>query len=963
MLKYQKKIFQYDELLGHRFLPNKNVRINRYPYPYFNKTNAVGFRSDKEFKKERDSNKSRIVCLGDSFCAGDGVDNRDRITDLLMNRFNIETYNLGLSGSGHDQHLLIQENYAASYEHDAVVCLFYISDVRRNMNKYRVFQSDEMGKGVKVYKPCFRLDNNNLVQDETTIPTWDSNVIVDKAIKKKNYIKIIYNVVIHKFVYFVLKIDKRLGNFIARIFLSKDLYISDYLTSKTKEWMLCKAIMQKIINNSNNKPVIIIPIPSYDYFFHDFERHYIDRYKELEEMSNVQVIDIIPGLRKIAKGKKEKYFIPLDGHFTSLGNVAVERVIAEHISKNKNLKSIFKEKFKNKAEVAKVTKHKDRVILGISCFYHDSAAAIIKNDNIIAAAQEERFTRKKQDNSFPINAIAYCLEEAGIDINCIDVVCYYDNIALTFERLMMNQLLIGKKGKPLFVKSMTDWMTTKFSLQDLFQGNFGYTGLILQNEHHRSHAASAFFASPFQNAVIVTCDGVGEFATTSIGIGNGNSIKLLKEMYFPHSIGLLYSAFTAFTGFKVNSGEYKMMGLAPYGKPEYVDAIEENILTINKDGSIVLNMDYFDFRCGEKMFNEKVNNLFDGPARMAESIITQREMDIAKSIQVVVEKIMLLIVAYAKKISGEENLVLAGGVALNCVANGKILKESEFRDLWIQPAAGDAGGALGACLDVYHTYYGGERIINDSYSIQKASLLGPKYENDEIKTFFDQNKIKCHKMSSIKRAQIIAKHIFEGKIVGHFSDRMEFGPRALGARSIIADPRSVEMQTKLNLKIKYRESFRPFAPAVLEEKVSEYFELDCKSPHMLLVANVKKERCNNVDETQFSNLMQRLKQKRSDIPAITHVDFSARVQTVNKEHNKHFYDIIKEFEKLTNIAVLINTSFNVRGEPIVCTPEDAYRCFMQTEMDILVVEDFILLKEEQPKVKKKDWLNELKGTD
>ncbi len=599
-------------------------------------------------------------------------------------------------------------------------------------------------------------------------------------------------------------------------------------------------------------------------------------------------------------------------------------------------------------------------ILGISCFYHDSAACLVRDGKILAAAQEERFTRKKHDPRFPIHAINYCLREAGINIHNLDYVVYYDKPFLTFERLLMSYLTVAPKGLKSWLEAMPLWLGKKLYIPNVIKKETGYAGDILFTEHHEAHQSSAFYPSPFNEAAILTVDGVGEWATASYGTGSGKELTIFKELHFPDSLGLLYSAFTYFTGFKVNSGEYKLMGLAPYGTPKYQDIILSELIDLKEDGSLRMNLSYFDFLGGLKMTNRRFAKLFGGPPREPETEITQREMDIAASIQTVAEEAVLRMANHVYKETRQKYLCLAGGVALNCVANGRILRETQFEDIWIQPAAGDAGGALGAALSVWHRYLGRDRKNDTGYDTQFGSYLGPSFSAQTVEKFLVKNKYPYHQLDSATRARTIAELISEGKIIGHMSGRMEFGPRALGARSIIGDARRQDTQTVMNLKIKYRESFRPFAPTVLEEKVADYFEIDRPSPYMLLVASVRKERRLPQPSKDGIPMMERLKVKRSDIPAITHLDYSARLQTVNKRDKPDYHAIITEFEKLTGCAVIVNTSFNVRGEPIICTPKDAYRCFMRTEMDVLVIEDFIMHKAEQPIWQEEgDWRSEL----
>ena len=603
-------------------------------------------------------------------------------------------------------------------------------------------------------------------------------------------------------------------------------------------------------------------------------------------------------------------------------------------------------------------------ILGISAFYHDSAAALVKDGVIISAAQEERFSRRKHDARYPFNAIDFILKDANLKLNEIDYIVFFEKPFLKFERLLETYMAFAPKGFKSFALSMPIWLREK-----LFQKNFLFDKLkqhdenfkdiekIKFSEHHYSHAASAFFPSPFKDAVILTLDGVGEWATTTVAIGKENNLKMLKEIHFPHSLGLLYSAFTYYTGFKVNSGEYKVMGLAPYGSPKYKNLIIEKLMDLKSDGSFRLNMDYFNYATGLTMTNEKFSKLFGEPVRdPSKEKLNQFHMDIAASIQAVTEEIVIKLTKSIANEYGIKNLCLAGGVALNCVANGKILKEKIFQNIWIQPAAGDAGGSLGAALAYWHKELGKPRkIFRDQ---MKGSYLGPKFSENQIEKELKGLKAIFKKLSNQEIISSTAKELANNKTVGWFQGRMEFGPRALGGRSILADPRSEKMQKELNLKIKYRESFRPFAPSIMREHLSEWFNLDCDSPYMLLVAEVNKSKQINMSDDD-KNLfgIEKLNVRRSSIPAITHVDYSARIQTVHKETNPMYHNLLNEFNKITNCPVLVNTSFNVRGEPIVCSVEDAFNCFMGTNLDILVIENFILFKDEQDKSLLSDYKN------
>jgi carbamoyltransferase len=608
-------------------------------------------------------------------------------------------------------------------------------------------------------------------------------------------------------------------------------------------------------------------------------------------------------------------------------------------------------------------------ILGISAFYHDSAACLIRDGYIVAAAQEERFTRKRHDAAFPRNAVRYCLREGGIPLTDLQYIAFYDKPLVKFERLLETYLSFAPRGIQSFLAAMPVWLKEKLFLKTFLRKEFAalYSDHpkaepppLLFGEHHESHAASAFYPSPFERAAVLCMDGVGEWATTSAWIGEGNRLTPLWEIPFPHSLGLLYSAFTYYTGFKVNSGEYKVMGLAPYGEPRYVRAIYDNLIDLKPDGTFRLNMEYFNYCTGLTMTNGKFAAVFGGPPRQPESPLSQREMDLARSIQEVTEEVMLRLSRTLHRETGADKLCLAGGVALNCVGNGKILREGPFAGLWIQPAAGDAGGAVGAALSAWHHLEGQSRTLNGSADMMQGSFLGPSFSNKAIERFLKKIDAPYERLEDERLFSQVAEELAAEKVVGWFQGRMEFGPRSLGARSIIGDARSTKMQSIMNLKIKHRESFRPFAPSVLRERLSDYFEMEADSPYMLLVAPVLKlRRTVPTDEQKKLWGIDLLNVPRSDIPAVTHVDYSARIQTVHQETNPRYYQLLKAFEEKTGCGVIVNTSFNVRGEPIVCSPEDAYLCFMRTEMDVLVLENCLLQKAQQkPLAKDSDWQKE-----
>jgi carbamoyltransferase len=606
-------------------------------------------------------------------------------------------------------------------------------------------------------------------------------------------------------------------------------------------------------------------------------------------------------------------------------------------------------------------------ILGISAYYHDSAACLVEDGRIVAAAQEERFTRKKHDAGFPSKAVEYCLREAAVTASKLDLVGFYEKPLVKFERLLETYVGCAPKGLRSYLMAMPLWLGERLWMADDIRDQLeGYEGDVLFGEHHESHAASAFFPSPFEQAAIVTMDGVGEWSTSSVGVGKGNEIELMRELRFPHSLGLLYSAFTYFTGFKVNSGEYKVMGLAPYGEPKYVKTIKDHLIEIREDGSLWMNLDYFTYPYALTMTGKGFEQLF-GPARKPEELLTQREMDLARSVQEITEEVMLKTARFAQRESGMRDLCLAGGVALNCVGNGRLLREGVFDQIWVQPAAGDAGGALGVAMSLWHRHLEKPRLSPEaagtwvrpsSAAVRSAppayadgmsgSYLGPSFKDEEIGAFLGRNGYAARRYEQPALADRIAALLADEQIIGLLQGRMEFGPRALGGRSILGDPRSPRLQSVMNLKIKFRESFRPFAPSVLREHVSEWFELDGDSPYMLLVADVCPSRRVEVpDQEKALWGIEKLNVPRSTIPAVTHVDYSARIQTVRRETNPFYYDIIEAFYRLTSCPVVVNTSFNVRGEPIVCTPEDAYRCFMRTNLDVLVLENYVLEKQEQ----------------
>lgn len=946
-------LMNYHEQVGHIFVPNQKARLENEEKGYYVVTNSQGFRSDFEFKKGKGS-KPRILMFGDSFTAGDNCSNSERYSDQIAEMLNAEVYNYGIPGSGTDQHLLIYREFAKNIEADLIVLCVQIDSMNRIQVSHRESIERVTGQHLMVPKPYFTLEDGKLFLHNVPVPKErpmlkdeEVNNVVNTSGKvfewyrKSNALKKVRQVVRNRF--------PKLQSEIYR--LSGAQPYPDLKSEGSKGWQLMEAIVHQFIEEVSPLPIIIVPIPTYEYFLHGARPIYQPLFDKFSDPAKgIYITDATSPFRELSWEKRNDVSYKIGGHFKPHSNQIVAERIAETIRSNKLIE--IQEKIEPTGQCVSLPykEENDKYVLGISCFYHNSAASLLKNGQIVAAAEEERFTRLKNDRRFPFNAVNYCLEEAGINAEHLDAVVYYDNASLTFERITHSLLAVGKKAEKMWMQMLPPWLQYKLHIPSLIKEYIKYDGLVLQGNHHRSHAASAFFPSPFEKAAILTIDGVGEWGTASIGRGDGSKIEILKEMQFPNSLGLLYSAFTEFTGFKVNSGEYKMMGLAPYGKPVYKDIILEKLIDLKEDGSIELNMEYFSFLEELKMTNEKFADLFGGPAREQESQITRREMDIAKSIQVVTEEAIIRMAKTAFKLTGEKNLCMAGGVALNCVANGRLLKEGPFEELWIQPAAGDSGCALGVAFDIWYEYFSNTRNVSQGkLPAQLGSYWGPGFSDDEIKAYLDTHGFTYKYMADADKAEFLAQIMDDGKIAGHFCGRLEYGPRALGGRSIIGDPRNTSMQVDMNLKIKYRESFRPFAPSVLQEDVRDYFEMDCESPYMLLVAPVKQERCLPFEMPEnVEDMLPVVKEPRSDIPAITHVDFSARVQTVRKEFAPEYYELIKTFKKKTGCSVIVNTSFNVRGEPIVCTPADAYRCFMRTEMNVLALGNFILLKEDQP---------------
>lgn len=951
-------LLRYDPDVGHLFVPNLRARIPGEDGGHLVVTNASGFRSDFEYAKPR-LGRARVLMFGDSYTAGDNVANEDRYSDQLGRLLDMEVQNYGVSGSGTDQHLLIYRKFARDVEADLIVICVQIDSFNRIQVGHRPVIDRITRKRLLVPKPYFRLVDGRLELHHVPVPLerpldrgigepegeggvlghardWYLRIPGLKTLRNSPLMRDLGTRAIQE-------LKRRTAN-----------PYPDIESAETTGWQLMEAILRQFIAEVRPRPVLIVPIPTPEFFQDGRKPIYQRLFERLDAPSaGVHVCDVSSRLVGLPWSTRQKLGFEIGGHFTPLGNRLVAETMAGFIDSRKLLPSSASTVQGLQAAVRKPVRiPHSKYVLGISCFYHNSAAALIRDGEIVAASEEERFTRVKNDRRFPHNAINYCLEEAGISQKDLTAVAFYDNTALTFERICHALMAVDRQSaEKMWLKIMPAWLRMKLHFPRLLRDFLKFDGLVLQGAHHRSHAASSFFPSPFESAAILTVDGVGEWATATIGLGKGNSVRLLKEMRFADSLGLLYSAFTHFTGFKVNSGEYKMMGLAPYGKPIYAERILERLVNLKEDGSLELNMQYFGFLRDAQMTNQAFAELFGGPRRAPESRITRREIDLARSVQAVTEEVMLRMARTAQKLTGEKRLCMAGGVALNCVANGRLLREGPFEDIWIQPAAGDAGCALGVALDVYHSYFGERRQIQSGgRPAQGGSYLGPAFSDEEVRGYLDTQGLPYRKLDAESRNRVLADYLAQGKVVGHFAGRLEFGPRSLGARSILGDPRNSNMQAELNLRIKYRESFRPFAPAVLAERVADYFEFKGESPYMLMVAPVRESRRLPLDDSfgPDDDLLPVVRRLRSDLPAITHVDYSARLQTVRRDDHPQFYDLIAEFERITGCAVVVNTSFNVRGEPIVCTPQDAYRCFMRTEMDVLALGDFILVKSEQP---------------
>lgn len=905
-----RQLLEYDEVLGHKYIPEQRACIQYGARQYFVATDALGFRNCPT----RIPGELKIVVLGDSYTDGYGVGNELRFTDRLQEDYDCSVTNLAVSGYGVDQQLLAYERYGGEIEHDLVVFAPYLDDIARTCMRARVGVSRTSNELVLIPKPYFLLEEDGLRLSKESIATEH------EAAHGRLFLPVA-------------------GRYPAvdQFDVSND----GYSDPNSNEWRVTEALIQRLKASCQGRPLIMLPLPIYTSVLRGDDSAHIQVFQRLVD-NQASLHDVGP---RLVEGVSDGVglFFESCGHFTPEGH----QLVADELAKT------LKDRLGLKRRSSQVCKHlsraKNRVyVMGISCFYHDSAACLIADGEIVAAAQEERFTRVKHDKSFPGQAVNYCLEEGGISSDQLEAVVYYDNESWTIERVLQNAAEIGEFGDEFWLKARKE-LSVKLRLPTIIRQRLGYSGEIYKSQHHLSHAASCFYPSPFEKAAILVVDGVGEWACTSLGRGSGNEIEILKQQFYPHSLGLLYSAFTSFAGFKVNSGEYKLMGLAPFGRPVYEREIRDQLVAIKADGSLRLNMEYFSFQYAQGMTNEKFAALFGGSRRQSESRISQRECDLAASVQRVTEEIVLKMAQHALEISDCRKLTMAGGVALNCVANGRLFDQADFDDIYFQPASGDAGGALGCALA---WYYENHPSASREKTDGSSAYLGPSFSRFEFQGFLKTTGAVYHAFPDSERAPMIASWLAGEKIVGYFDGRMEFGPRALGARSILASPLNPAMQSKLNLSIKYRESFRPFAAIYKEERTAEYFDFDRRSPHMLIVRDVQRDLWVDQGAERGDDLVERVQKKRSQLPAITHVDHSVRLQSLTRGENERLYDVLDAFEGRTGKAVLINTSFNVRGEPIVCTPQDAYDCFLGTELDVLVLGDFYLLKSEQPEAVK-----------
>lgn len=937
-------VVRYHPRYGHLFVPGVNARIPHERGGYLVRTNSSGFRSDVEFVKKR-GEQPRILVFGDSQTAGDGVNNEERFSDLLGEELGVEVYNYAISGSAPDQHLMMYEDLGSKIEADLIVWGIYLNNIERIQLTHRPSIDRSSGKQILVPKPYFTLDNGNLKLHHVPVPRERPDLSEEE--EKENIQEfeppLLERLYLHPwFRPFRTLIGTHLRDLKDELrsmtyrFTGVQMH-EDYCHPEGPGWQLMAAFIRRF-HELVEIPLLVVPLPTYHYYVDRLEPIYQELYDSLADSQNgLHVYDLTGDLVQTKLKQRKQGFT--EGHYSPSGHQQIARLIAREIRKRDLLP---KESLKNTPSPVKPAPvKKPNYILGISCFSQNSAAALIKDGKIIAAAEEERFSRVKNDSRFPHRAINYCLEEARISQHALTAVVYSKNLPMMFERIVHS--LLATRDEAAWMHEIPAWIEHRLHIPRLICHYLKYDGLVLQSTHLRSQCSSAYYPSPYEEAAILTVDGVGEWSTASIGKGKGNHLELLREMRFPHSLGLFYAAFDQFIGFK---DEYQMMGLAPYGEPKYVETILNKLLDIKEDGSIELNLDYFSFFANSEETNEKFATLFGGPAREPNATITRREADIARSVQAVVEETMLRMARYAHKLTGDKKLCISGSMALNCIANGRLSREGPFEEIWMQPAAHDAGCALGAAFDAYHTYFDNPRVQKRDH-LQHTTYLGPDFPDQEICSFLDTHDYPYQKLDGKERAENIAELLVEGKVIGHFAGRMEFGPQVLGSRSIIGDARNQEIRARLNMETKSNGSFRPATSTVLRESASKY-QLDHESPFMLLYVPLKEERRLPSEQRESSNLLNSVHEPRSNVPAVTDGNYSALVQTVERRHHPLYYDFIKKFEEKTGYSIIANISFNIHGEPVVCTPFDAYRCFMLTKIDVLIMGNYMLFKKDQP---------------
>jgi carbamoyltransferase len=936
-------LYRHDPMLAHRFVPGTSVRIPGPRGGIFVRTNAQGFRSDWDFTAAK-GDRPRVLFFGDSLTAGDGCENSERFSDVVGQILGAETYNYGLPGSGTDQQLLVLRHCAGNVEADALVLALYVENIERNKVSFRWTLDGQTGRLFRMPKPYFALDGGRLTLRNSPVPNrWPLERAgggprdLRRRMRAATRRTLRRSPRLNHLAYSLAR--SPFGSWLKRVIGAGAL--PDYRSAGSEGWQLLEAILREFRSAAGSTPVVLVPIPTYSYLVDDLPQHYQQRFEELaRSLPGLHVLDLTAALRRMSRAEKLELLQPDLTHFTPAGHRRAAEVIAEGLQRF--VPAVRAPRIAAPAR----TPSRHVWVLGISCFFHDAGAALIKDGQIVAAALEERFSRVKHDPRFPRQAINYCLEEGGIHPSQLSAVGYHQNLGLNLERMFDTLLLQEGALNALHPGVLSEWFEQKLRLSETIRRELAFDGPLYQGGHHRSHAAAAFFPSPFERAAVLTIDGVGEWVSATLGVGRGNALEIRQECRFPQSVGLFYSAVTRFLGFRANTDEYKIMGLAPYGAPRFTERMREELIRIENDGSVELH-EAFRSPSFEPMAAVLTKTL-GIPVRSPSQPLRSEHADVARSLQELLEEVVLRMAAFARRETNESHLCLAGGVALNCVATGRLLREGIFDDVWIQPAADDSGSSLGVALDLYYTQFQGERRVDDLRTQQRDSCLGPSYSDAEIQAFLDTYGRPYETLSSDDMAARVADLLRNGKIVGRFAGRGEFGPRALGSRSILADPRDRGMQAEVNRRIKQREGFRPFAPAVLEEVASTYFELDRPSPYMSFAVPIVSSHCRKVPALDGEDLLVLSPPAASDIPAVTHIDHSARVQTVSAERSPAFHGVISAFGEKTGCPVVLNTSFNVNDEPIVWTPYDAYRCFMRSGLDALSMGPALLLKEMQP---------------